>query len=159
LDGFSHFVGMGGAPVPSTISGTILISSDETNGLLWGPDSLNPYQLFHDRTPDATIGNIILVYRGTFDVPFLAAESNAAAAIALLRQGRVPEALALAQTAAQQAPDAADVNFVLGQTLLASGRIPEGRQAIAAALRLARANHPDYQTYLISQIEHPQGHP
>jgi len=159
LDGFSYMIGRGGAPIPSTISGTILISSDETNGLLWGPDSLNPYQLFHDRTPDATIGNIILVYRGTFNVPLLAAESNAAAAIGLLRQGRLPQALALAQAAAQQAPDAADVNFALGQTLLASGRIPEGQQAMATALRLAHANHPDYQTFLIDQLEHPQGHP
>jgi 4-amino-4-deoxy-L-arabinose transferase-like glycosyltransferase len=159
LGGFSHLVGAGGAPVPSTISGTVLVSSTETNGLLWGPDNLNPYRLFQDRSPDATIGNIIFVYRGTFNVPFLAAESNAAAATVLLRQGRVPEALALAQTAAQQAPDAADVNFVLGQTLLASGRIPEGRQAMAAALRLARANHPDYQTYLIYQIEQRQGRP
>ncbi len=157
--GFSHLLGMGGAPVPSTISGTFLVSSTETDGLLWGPDTLNPYQLFHDRTPDATIGNIIFVYRGTFNVPLLAAESNAAAATGLLRQGRLPEALALAQTAAQQAPDAADVNFVLGQTLLASGRIPEGQQVMAKALRLARANHPDYQTYLIRQLEHPQGHP
>jgi len=159
LSGFSHLVGLGGAPIPSTISGTVLVSSTETNGHLWGPDNLNPYQLFHDRAPDATIGNIILVYRGTFNVPLLAAESNAAAAIGLLRQGRLPQALALAQTAAQQAPDAADVNFVLGQTLLASGRIPEGQQAMATALRLARANHPDYQTYLISQLEHPQAHP
>jgi 4-amino-4-deoxy-L-arabinose transferase-like glycosyltransferase len=159
LDGFSHLIGRGGAPIPSTISGTILVSSDETNGLLWGPDSLNPYQLFHDRTPDATIGNIILVYRGTFNVPLLAAESNAAAATALLRQGRLPQALALAQTAAQQSPDAADVNFVLGQTLLASGHIPEGRQAMATALRLARKHHPDYQASLINQIEHPQDHP
>jgi 4-amino-4-deoxy-L-arabinose transferase-like glycosyltransferase len=159
LGGFSHLVGGGGAPLPSTISGTVLVSSTETNGLLWGPDNLNPYQLFHDRTPDATIGNIIFVYRGTFNVPLLAAESNAGAATVLLRQGRVPEALALAQTAAQQGPDAADVNFVLGQALLASGRIPEGKQAMATALRLARANHPDYQAYLIYQIEHPHGHP
>ncbi len=159
MNGMSHLLGMGGAPVPSTISGTFLVSSTETDGLLWGPDTLNPYQLFHDRTPDATIGNIIFVYRGTFEVPLLAAESNAAAATGLLRQGRLPEALALAQTAAQQAPDAADVNFVLGQALLASGRIPEGRQAMATALRLARANHPDYQPYLINQLEHPPAHP
>jgi 4-amino-4-deoxy-L-arabinose transferase-like glycosyltransferase len=159
MNGFSHLVGMGGGPVPSTISGTVLVSSTETDGLLWGPDNLNPYQLFHDRTPDATIGNIIFVYRGTFNVPLLAAESNAAAATGLLRQGRLPEALALAQTAVQQAPDAADINFALGQTLLASGRILEGRQAMATALRLARANHPEYQPYLIDQLEHPQGHP
>jgi hypothetical protein len=155
----SHLIGIGGAPIPTTLSGTVLVSSTETDGLLWGPDNLNPYRLFHDRTPDATIGNIIFVYRGTFNVPLLAAESNAAAATVLLRQGRVPDALSLAQTAAQQAPEAADVNFVLGQTLLASGRIPEGRQAMATALRLARANHPEYQPYLIEQIEHPQGRP
>jgi predicted Zn-dependent protease len=81
------------------------------------------------------------------------------AANGLLRQGRLPDALALAQAAAQQAPDSADVNFVLGQTLLASGRIPEGHLAMATALRLARANHPEYQPYLIYQLEHPQGHP
>ena len=159
LGGFAHVVGMGGTPVPSTISGTVLVSSTETNGLLWGPDNLNPYQLFHDRVPDATIGNIIFVYRGTFNVPLLAAESNAAAATGLLRQGRLQEALALAQTAVQQAPDHADINFVLGQTLLASGRIPEGKQAMATALRLARADHPDYQADMIRQLEHPQGHP
>jgi 4-amino-4-deoxy-L-arabinose transferase-like glycosyltransferase len=159
MNGMSHLIGIGGAPIPTTLSGTVLVSSTETDGLLWGPDNLNPYRLFHDRTPDATIGNIIFVYRGTFNVPLLAAESNAAAATVLLRQGRVPDALSLAQTAAQQAPEAADVNFVLGQTLLASGRIPEGRQAMATALRLARANHPEYQPYLIEQIEHPQGRP
>jgi 4-amino-4-deoxy-L-arabinose transferase-like glycosyltransferase len=159
MNGMAHLIGMGGAPIPTTLSGTVLVSSTETDGLLWGPDNLNPYQLFHDRTPDATIGNIIFVYRGTFNVPLLAAESNAAAATVLLRQGRIPDALSLAQTAAQQAPEAADVNFVLGQTLLASGRIPEGRQAMATALRLARANHPEYQPYLINQLEHPQRRP
>jgi hypothetical protein len=158
LGGFAHLLGMGGAPIPSTISGTVLVSSTETDGLLWGPDNLNPYHLFRDRAPDATIGNIIFVYRGTFNVPLLAAESNAAAATVLLRQGRVSDALSLAQTAAQEAPEAADVNFIFGQALLASGRIPEGRQALDTALRLARANHPDYQANLIDQLEHPHGH-
>jgi len=69
-----------------------------------GPESLNPYQIFHDRTPDATIGNIILVYRGTFNVPLLAAETNALAANGLLRQGRAPDALALAQPPPNRLP-------------------------------------------------------
>jgi 4-amino-4-deoxy-L-arabinose transferase-like glycosyltransferase len=159
MDGMSHLIGWGGAPIPTTISGTVLVSSTETVGLLWGPDNLNPYQLFQDRTPDATIGNIIFVYRGTFNVPLLAAESNAAAATVLLRHGRVPDALSLAQTAAQQAPEAADVHFVLGQTLLASGRIPEGHLAMATALRLALTNHPEYQWRLIDQLQRLQSHP
>jgi hypothetical protein len=41
--------------VPASISGTILISGTEAEGLLWGPDAL--------------IGNIVLVYHGTFNVP------------------------------------------------------------------------------------------
>jgi hypothetical protein len=159
LSGFAHVVGRGGVPVPSTISGTVLVSSTETDGILWGPDNLNPYQPFRDRTPDATIGNIIFVYRGTFNVPLLAAETNASAATVLLRQGRLPQALALVQAAAQLAPDSADINAVLSQTLLASGRTAEGQQAIATALHLAQINHPEYQRDLIDQLQHPQSHP
>ena len=64
LGGFAQLLGVGGAPIPSTISGTILVSSTEIDGLLWGPDKLDPYQIFQDHAPDATIGNIIFVFRG-----------------------------------------------------------------------------------------------
>ena len=159
LTGFGHLVGFGTPPIPSTLTGTVLISSTETDGLLWGPDTMNPYKIFRDRAPDATIGNIILVYRGTFNVALLAAETKATAALQLLREHRLAEALALAQAAAQQTPDAADVNAVLGQILLLSGHIPEGRQALATALHLAESNHPEFQKYLIAQIQHPVNHP
>ena len=122
------------------------------------PTTSTPISLFHDRTPTPPSATSSSSIAEPSNVPLLAAETNAGRHRSST-SGRLPEALALAQTAAQHAPDAADVNFVLGQTLLASGRIPEGRQAMAEALRLARANHPDYQTYLIRQIEHPQGHP
>jgi hypothetical protein len=75
---------------------------------------------FLDRKPDAIIGDSTLVYQGTFDVPLLAAQTNAAAAMNLLSQHHLPEAIALAQAAAQQAPDSADANAVLGLALLAS---------------------------------------
>ena len=158
LSSFQHLVGIGTPPIPSTISGTILVSSSDIDGLWWGPSTLNPYQPFRDRIPDATIGNIILVYHGTFDVPLLAGETNAAAAFGLLRQHRLPEALTLAQTALQQAPNSADVHAVLGQILLASGRLPEGRQAMAEALHLAQTNYPDFQKFLIEEIQHPAPH-
>lgn len=158
LSSFDHVVGVGSPPIPSTITGTILVSTNDIDGPYWGPGSLNPYQAFRDRAPDAAIGNIILVYHGAFDVPLLAAETNADAAIGLLRQGRLPEALVLARTAAQQAPDTADVQATFGQMLLASGRIPEGQQVMAKALRLAQSNYPDYQSYLIDEIEHPAPH-
>jgi tetratricopeptide (TPR) repeat protein len=148
--------GMGAAaPVPSSISGTILISATEAEGLLWGPDVLNPYEGFKRRRPDALIGNVVLVYHGTFEVPLLAAYSHASAAYGLLGQRKVAEAMAEAQAAVNQAPNSADMHATLGRVLLAAGRKTEAQQAFARALRLAQATHPDYQAALIRAIEHP----
>lgn len=152
LTGFAHLVGMPANAVPRTLTGTILISSTDLDGMLWGPDELNPYRTFRDRKPDAEIGNIILVYHGTFDVPLLAAQSNAANAMGLLPQRRFPEAVALAQTAVQQAPDSAEINAALGMCLLAAGRTAEGKQAIATAIHLAQTVHPEYQKQLIERL-------
>ena len=140
-------------PLPSTITGTFLISVNEIGGIMWGPDSLNPYQPFRNRKPDAVIRNTILVYKGTFDIPLLAAQSNAFAASNLLGKHRVPEALVLAQTAAQEAPDAADVRAVLGEALIASGRAEEGQQALTTALHLAKTIHPEFQKPVVGEIQ------
>ncbi len=155
ISGVGHAVGIPSAPIPPTISGTVFISGTDAGGLFWGPDELNPYRQFWNRKPDAMIGNIILVYHGTFEVPLLAAQTNATAVSSLLQQHRFPEAVALAQTAVQQAPDSAEVNAVLGQALLASGHAAEGEQANATALHLAQTIHPEYQKWLIDSILHP----
>jgi 4-amino-4-deoxy-L-arabinose transferase-like glycosyltransferase len=159
LSGISHLLGLPAAPIPPTVTGTFFISGTEAAGLLWGPDTLNPYRVFYDRKPDDMIGNIILVYHGTFQLPLLAAQTNAAAAVGLLRQHRFAEAAALAQAAAQQAPDSAEINLVLGQALFASGHAAEGQQAMATALRLAQTDHPEYQKYIVSMIQHPRQGP
>ncbi len=159
LASFGRVIGLPTPPIPSTISGTILISSSDLDGAYWGPGTLNPYKIFRDRAPDAMIGNIILVYHGTFGVPLLAAETNATMATVLLRQNRLPEALALAQTALQQAPTSADVQETYGEISLASGHIPEGQKAMATALTLAQSNYPDYQKYIVNEIQHPPPHP
>jgi len=146
--------GLGQAsPVPPSISGTILISATELEGFLWGPDVLNPYKEFKSRRPDAVIGNTVLVYRGTFDLPLLAAYSRAAGAIALLYQRRLPEAITEAQAAVQEAPDSAEIHATLGRLLMVAGRTAEGQQELSTALHLARTIHPDYQANLIRQIE------
>jgi len=158
LSGMGHLIGVGPAgTIPSTISGVVLVSATETSGLLWGPDGLNPYATFRDRQPDAKIGNVVLVYDGSFDVPLLAAQSRATAATGLLYQRRLPEAVALAQGAVELAPDSAEVNAVLGEALLASGRQEEGQQAIAKAIHLAQTIHPEYQRFLIEQLQRPRG--
>jgi hypothetical protein len=142
-------VGLGTASLPATISGTVLISATDISGLMSGPDTLNPYKTFAGRQPDDTIGNVILVYRGTFDVSLLAALNDAAKASGLLRQHRIPEALALAQSAAQLAPDSARVMNVLAQALSASGRTGEAQRASDKALQLARTVHPEFQKDLL----------
>lgn len=147
--GLGHLIGMMPRSTPSTISGTVFLSATDATGLHWGPGSLNPYKIFHDREPDDIIGNIVLVYRGSFDVPLLAAQTDAAAAKVLLRQHRFPEALALAQHAAQEAPDSAEINHVLAQTLIASGRNAEGQQANANTIRLAKTIYSEYQKGLL----------
>jgi heme/copper-type cytochrome/quinol oxidase subunit 4 len=145
--------GMNSASVPTTISGTVYISATEASGLMWGPGSLNPYKSIVDRRPDEEIGNVILVYRGDFDVTRLAALSDAGNAAMLLRIHRIPEALAAAQTAVQLAPDNAEVNAILGWALLSSGRAAEGQQTLITALHLAQADHPEFQGFLIRSIE------
>jgi tetratricopeptide (TPR) repeat protein len=160
LTGMGHLIGMGPqGGMPSTISGVVLVSTTETSGILWGPDTLNPYAAFRDGQPEAKIGNVVLVYRGSFDLPLLAAQSRATAAIGLIRQHRFSEAVALAQDAVQLAPDSAEVNAVLGQALLASGRREEAKQANARALGLAQTIHPDYQRNLIELLQKPNGGP
>jgi len=153
--GLGHLIGFGTGPLPQTISGTVFVSATEASGLMWGPDTLNPYRIFWNRKPDAAIGNVILVYNGTFDLPLLAAQSNAVEAIGMMRRRRLPEAVALATTAAHQAPDSAEVNAVLGEVLLASGRAAEGQQAIANAIHLAQTIYPESQKYLVEELQHP----
>ncbi len=110
------------APLSSTISGTIILSATEVEGLFWGPGTMNPYQQFRDRRPDAALGNIMLVYHGNFDVPLLSAYSRSAMAATLLQQGKIPAAIEEARAAAQQAPDSADIQAGLARILLITGQ-------------------------------------
>jgi hypothetical protein len=149
LSGFGHLVGNGPKSVPATIIGTVFLTSTDRDGLMWGPGTLNPYAVFRDREPDDVIGNAVLVYRGTFDVPLLAAQADAVEANNLLRQRRTAEALALAQRAALEAPDSAEIHHVLAQALLDSGRKAEGEAATAETVRLAKTIYPDFQQWLV----------
>ena len=145
--------GLGTPSVPSTISGTVYLSSVETTGLFSGPGLLNPYHTFADRKPDAEIGNAILVYRGTFDTSLLAGMNDAGNAESLLRQHRLPDALTWARKGVLQSPNSAAVNATLGEVLIASGHTEEGRQVNAKALRLAMTDHPEFQEGLIHYLE------
>jgi hypothetical protein len=141
------------ASLPTTISGAILISSTDASGLISGPGSLNPYQGFTDRKPDAQIGNVILVYNGSFDISPVTAIVDARNAARLMQQHRLDEAVSLAEIAARLAPNNAFVNAELGRILIAAGRTQEGQQVNATALRLALTDHPEFQKNLIAVLE------
>ena len=146
--GFARLVGIPSAQVPPVISGTVFISSTEVVGYLWGPDSLNPYEGFRLREPDDRLGNVVLVYHGSFSVPLIAAQTEASEARTLVSQHRVSEAVAMAQDAARLAPDSAEVTHVLAQVLTAAGQSDEAGQAAARTRELARTIHPELQKAL-----------
>ncbi len=155
LSAMGHY-GLGPAvTIPPSISGTILVSATEVEGHNWGPDVLNPYQVFKERRPDALIGNVVLVYNGTFEVPLLAAQSRVTTAYGLLQRHKIDDAVAEAQSAVKLAPDSAEVHGALARVLMIAGRKAEGQQELATAIRLARAIHPDFQAQLIRSLEHP----
>jgi len=141
--------------VPPTISGTVLISATELAGRQWGPDTLNPYAQFRGLQPDAKLGNVVLVYHGTFAVPLAAAYSHSATAERLAEQGKMAEAIAEEREAVKLAPDSANIQAGLGLTLIEAGQKQEGQQVNATALRIARSVHPEFQEKLIRLLEKP----
>jgi len=141
--------------VPPIISGTVLISATELAGRQWGPDTLNPYAQFRGLQPDAKLGNVVLVYHGTFAVPLAAAYSHSATAERLAEQGKMAEAIAEEREAVKLAPDSANIQAGLGLTLIEAGQKQEGQQVNATALRIARSVHPEFQEKLIRLLEKP----
>jgi Flp pilus assembly protein TadD len=65
----------------------------------------------------------------------------------------LPEAIAEAKAAVQEAPDSAEIHATLGRILMAVGQTAEGQREFTTAVHLARTIHPDYQASLIRQIE------
>jgi thioredoxin-like negative regulator of GroEL len=133
----------------------VLISATELAGRQWGPDTLNPYAQFRGLQPDAKLGNVVLVYHGTFAVPLAAAYSHSATAERLAEQGKMAEAIAEEWEAVKLAPDSANIQAGLGLTLIEAGQKQEGQQVNATALRIARSVHPEFQEKLIRLLEKP----
>ena len=147
-----------GGVVPEHISGTILISATELSGVLWGPGELNPYERFRELHPDGLIANGILVFRGEFDVPLIAAVSHVRMVDALLRgnapsDSQLSQALDEAESAVSLAPSAVGSYAALGDTMTALNRKDEARAAYRKALELAETNYPEFQSEWIPVLE------
>lgn len=86
--GFALWIGVPQASVPQRISGTVLVGAMDVSGTMWGNGDMNPYRQFRDGRPEALIGNTVLVYKGSFDVPLVAAQARYSGVTMLLRQGK-----------------------------------------------------------------------
>ncbi len=139
-------------PVPRQISGTVIVSAVDASGLLWGPGDMNPYERFQQGHPDAMIGNSMLVYHGTYDLPLLAAESHLGQGAALLQAGNKDAALSELQAALALAPGSAKVQAQAGGLLLRLGRKAEADAAFAEAMQKARAHQPEDQSADIARV-------
>jgi hypothetical protein len=157
--GFFHWIGQPMQIIPPTISGTLLISTTDSSGVLWGAGDANPYERFQLGTPDDIIGRTMLVYQGTYTLPLAAAASHASQISTMVRGGKAEEAVTKAQTAVNLAPDSAEMQARLGDALLSAHRPSEAEEAFREAMRKAQAHKPNDQTQEIAtpiaQLRHP----
>lgn len=119
------------------ITGTVFLSAGELT-----PDGLYDFMEFRERPPQARLGNL-LIFRGTFQVPWLkVARRMALASRALGAEPRdLTRAARLLSEAAAISPANYDVAFELGNVLLELG---ERRAAIRAYERALAAAPPGH---------------
>jgi 4-amino-4-deoxy-L-arabinose transferase-like glycosyltransferase len=133
-------------PAPPVIEGTILLSAwvlpPMSSAIL--PRG-NEYLPVTQSEPIAIIGGSILVYRGRFEVPLVAALSHYARARQLIDMKRFEEAVADGAKAVELAPDDPNAHYVLGLALARSGRRDEARREFETSIRLAAVNPPMFR--------------
>ena len=133
--------------VPPEISGTVLISDSDLEGIEFGEGEFNPYDAFRRLKPDAVIQGRVNIYHGHFSVPLAAALVQVRKAGQLEAAGRSTEALALAlaESAARLAPRSATVQLARADALVALGRGAEARITYGLAQALVNQVRPDLQ--------------
>jgi len=130
---------------PPVISGTVLISAGDLEGIEFGDGRLNPYDGFRSIKPTAVIQHSVYVYDGTFAVPLAAALVEAHDASKLADAGQMDAAAAKAEDAVRLAPWSGQVQATLGDVLLKDGKKVEALQAYETALGIEETVRPDLQ--------------
>ena len=134
-----------GVPVstPPVISGTVLISAGDLEGIEFGDGPLNPYDSFRKMKPTAVIQHGVYVYDGTFAVPLAAALVEANDASDLADAGQMEAAVAKAKGAVKLAPWSGQVHATLADVLLRDGKKAEALQEYETALGIEETVRPD----------------
>ena len=139
--------------MPPVISGTVLISASDLEGIEFGDGKLNPYGPFTKIKPVAVIQHGVYVYQGTFRMPLAAALAEAQEAEDLSDDGQSAAALAKAEDAERLAPDSGQVADTLGDVLAADGQKAAALAEYQRALQLRQSVRPDLQVEDIAQLK------
>ena len=131
--------------VPPRISGTVLISESDLDGVESGDGSLNPYEAFQTLKPVAILQDGVYVYQGSFPVPLASAWVDAHRAAELMQSGQLQEALEVAQRAATLAPGSARIQLQLAEVLVQQKQWTAAREHYQDAQRNLANQRPDLQ--------------
>jgi 4-amino-4-deoxy-L-arabinose transferase-like glycosyltransferase len=134
---FSDLVQMPTPIVPPQVDGPIFISATELTRTYWKADFVNPYLPFQRLPPSAIIAGSILVFNGKVDTTEVSALTHENLAMQLLRERKVDQALAEAETAVLVAPNRPMAHVTRSEVLSAMGRNSEGLEEIKKANAIA----------------------
>jgi hypothetical protein len=123
---------------PPVISGTVLISAGDLEGIEFGDGLLNPYDQFWRVKPTAVIQHGVYVFDGTFAVPLAAALVEARDAGALADAGKTEDA-------ARLAPWSGQVQATLADVLLKEWKKADALKVYETALGIEESVRPDLQ--------------
>jgi Dolichyl-phosphate-mannose-protein mannosyltransferase/Tetratricopeptide repeat len=142
---FSMFSGSDQQPVPEQIEGPVFVSSEEVEGIMWGPDQLSPYQVFLGRQPAHIIGAEILEFDGAVPINRIAGISHLMVANGLIRQGKVDDALAHAEQAVALYPESLDAHQALANAYAAHHQPDDAAREYQTMLHLYDTVHPEFK--------------
>lgn len=141
--------------VPAHITGTILLSESDLDGVESGDGTLNPYAQFQKLKPVAILQDGVYVYQGNFAVPLASAWVGVRHSADAARRGDLTQALALAQQATTLAPQSARTQLQFADVLAQAKQWDSAREHYRFAQQNLMTQRPDLeQEELGPQIQH-----
>jgi tetratricopeptide (TPR) repeat protein len=152
---FSMLSGRGQQPIPEQIQGPVFITAEEVTIPFWGSPEMNPYQQFVSLQPSHVVAGQVLQFDGTFPVNKVASTSRFILSAALLRQGKVDEAVAQAQAAVTLDPNSLYAHEALASAYAAQHHADDATHEYQAAVRLYMAVDPEFAKNNVAPPENP----
>jgi len=138
---------------PPVIQGPVFFSHLSLTFYESGSSLLSPYREFMKRQPDDVIEHGVFVYNGTFDVPYATAFDRAIKSADLLGQHQPEQALAVAQSAVDIAPDSMQALMALGEAQKTLQKNADAKITFDKALAIAQRMEPTAQEVWIPRVK------